>query len=417
MVVSVAVLMAYHAIRTSLAVHAREEGTLSGYERATRLAPTDPENWQKLGNYWQNEARIPDFALAIRAYREGLSVDPRSYKMWLDIAMAYEAENQVPEARAALASAERAYPLSPDAAWRYGNFLLRQDEIPEGLNNLHRSVELDPAYAAEAFSIGSKVLPDSDIGSVLKTVIPPSSETYVAVLDELVAKRQLDDAIFVWSLIYKMDPKLPLETGAGLVYSLWEAGRPRESKRVWDEASKLAHFNFPQSLPGSLIWDGGFESGANNFGFAWNYQSSSEGVQIFQDPTEKHSGTFSLRVSFDGTVDLTFHDVCEHIPIDGLTSYSFSAWVRTDSLTTDQGVRFGLWALNVPDKNAKLTTDFRGTMPWTRIESQWTAPAGAQEMEICLLRNPSDQPDNKIRGIVWIDDVAIVPQFSAMGTN
>jgi tetratricopeptide (TPR) repeat protein len=414
---SLALPMIYFATRSSLAVHARNEGTLSGYERATHLAPADPENWLSLGNYWLNEAQIPDFGLAIRAYRKGLAVNPRSYEMWLNIAMAYEAENQLPESREALDAAELAYPSSPDVEWRYGNFLLRREEIPEGLNKLRRSVDIDPARAAEAFSISSKVLPDKDINYVLSAAISQSADAYLSILDDLVAKQQLDDALIVWSLIHKIGSKLPLPTTTTLVYSLQRAGRASDAKRVWVQASDLAQLDLPQSLPGSLVWDGSFESRFKNGGYAWNYQEQANGVRILLDPIQKHSGSFSLRVSFDGTSDLTYHDVCQRIPVEGLGSYEFSAWIRTEALTTDQGVRFSFSAIDVPQKNEAVTADFQGTMPWTRVESRWIAPRDAKQMEICLLRYPSDQADNRIRGTVWIDDVAFVPTPSTSGAK
>jgi tetratricopeptide (TPR) repeat protein len=408
--VFVAIPIAYYAVISSLAVRAREERTLTGYERATRLTPTDPANWQLLGNYWQYEARIPEFGLAIRAYREGLALNPHSYEMWVDIAMAYEAENRIAEAKDAFAVAERAYPVSPDVAWRYGNFLIRQNELPAGLKKLYQSVSFDPARAGEAFHIGSKVLPDADINYLVHTVIPPSTVGYVAVLEDLTAKGQFDNGMVVWGLINEMGPDLPLHTVAQFVNSLKQAGRPRDARRVWDQASALAHLNLPQSLPGSLIWDGSFESGFNNFGYAWYYQNGLNGVQIFADTKEKRSGSVSLRVTFDGSTDLTFRDVCQRIPVTGLTSYKFSAWIRMDGLTTDQGIRFGMAALNVNHNNETVTGEFHGTLPWTRVTTQWTAPGEAQEMEICLLRFPSDQSDNKIRGTVWIDDVTLVPE-------
>ena len=63
------------------------------------------------------------------------------------------------------------------------------------------------------------------------------------------------------------------------------------------------------------------------------------GPQTGFDGQEKHSGKRSLRVSFDGSSDVAFYDVCQTVPADGGTAYELSAWMKSKDLTTDQGIR------------------------------------------------------------------------------
>ena len=62
--------------------------------------------------------------------------------------------------------------------------------------------------------------------------------------------------------------------------------------------------------PGSLIWDGGFETGVNGGGFAWVFAPASLGVQSSFDAKEKHSGERSLRLIFDGRRNVDFSGIC-----------------------------------------------------------------------------------------------------------
>jgi hypothetical protein len=40
----------------------------------------------------------------------------------------------------------------------------------------------------------------------------------------------------------------------------------------------------------------------------------------------------------------------------------------------------------------------------------WTSANDVHEVQVCLVRFPSEEAENKIQGTVWVDDVALVPQ-------
>jgi hypothetical protein len=92
------------------------------------------------------------------------------------------------------------------------------------------------------------------------------------------------------------------------------------------------------------------------------------------------------------------------------TRYRFSAWVRTRALTTDQGIRFQLHSLGTQDTSTAVTADVHGTAPWTRIELPWSSGKDVWELQVCLVRFPSEEEENKIQGTAWVDDVALVPE-------
>ncbi len=136
----------------------------------------------------------------------------------------------------------------------------------------------------------------------------------------------------------------------------------------------------PNDAPGSLIWDGGFETGVTGGGFSWVFAPASLGVQSSFDTKEKHSGERSLRLIFDGRRNVDFDGVCHIAFVEPGASYRFSAWVKTQALTTDQGVRFRLeWTENAHG-SAVETPDVHGTQPWTEVSIPWTATGdGSQQ--------------------------------------
>jgi hypothetical protein len=131
---------------------------------------------------------------------------------------------------------------------------------------------------------------------------------------------------------------------------------------------------------------------------------------ITLDRKEKHSGNRSLRLTFNGLRNVNFSDVCQYVAVEPSTSYWFSAWVRTQDISTDQGVRFGLHSVGDSENSIAWTEDVRGTQPWTQVKFLWTSGSDVRELQLCVSRLPSAKFDSKIGGSAWIDDVALVPR-------
>jgi len=405
---AVALILSYFSIRNALAAHYAGLETPEGYERATHLEPTNPRNWYLLGRYWQYNLEDPDAARAIRSYLSALSLNPGSSDIWLDLATSYESEGNLTAARDAFLHAKRVYPLSPEVSWRYGNFLLRQRELEPALAEMRHAVEADPGRGAEAFSRSLRVEPN--IEKILDRILPPIGEVYIDVIWDQITGGQTDIALQVWDRLVAIHPRVPLRDVFPLVGALRNAKRITDARRVWDQAALVAGMADLQGPPGSVLWDGGFESGVTGGGYSWLFPEGLRNVQISIDVQEKHTGNHSLRLTFDGKSIVSSTEICHYVPVQPLTSYRFSAWVKTRAVTTDQGVRFQVRSLGTEDTSVAVTPDVHGSEPWTLIELPWSSGNGVQELQVCLVRLLSDQIENKIKGTTWVDDVALVPE-------
>jgi tetratricopeptide (TPR) repeat protein len=405
---AVALILSYFSIRNALAAHYVGLQTAGGYERATSLEPANSQNWYLLGRYWQYNLEDPDAPRAIRFYLSALSLNPASSETWLDLATAYESEGDLTAARDAFLHAKRAYPLSPEVSWQYGNFLLRQRELEPAFAEMWHSVEADPEHGAEAFSRSLRVEPN--IEKILDRILPPIGDVYVDVIWDQITDGQTDIALKVWDRLVAIHPRVPLRDVFSLVGALRNAKRITDAHRVWDQAVVLAGMADLQGPPGSVLWDGGFESGVAGAGYSWFFPEGLRNLQFSVDAQEKHSGNHSLRLTFDGKAIVTSIDICHYVPVQPSTSYRFSAWVKTRAVTTDQGVRFQLRSLGTQDTSVTVTPDVHGSEPWTRLEIPWYAGNDVQEVQVCLIRLLSDQIENKIKGTTWVDDVALVPE-------
>src|ERR1700674_775970 len=405
---ALAMSLSYFSIRNARAFHFDGLQTIEGIEHATYLEPDDARNWYLLGRYWLYNLEDPDGPRAIRAYLSALSLNPRSAEIWLDLATAYELEGNLTAARDAFLHAKRAYPLSPEVSWRYGNFLLRQRELEPAFAEMRHAVEADPGRGAEAFSRSLRVEPN--IKKILDRILPPIGEVYVDVIWDQITGGQTDIALQVWDRLGAIHPPLALRDVFPLVGALRNTKRITDARRVWDQAVLVAGMADLQGPPGSVLWDGGFESGATGGGYSWLFPEGLRNEHFSIDAQEKPPGNHSLRLTFDGKSIVSSTEICHYVPVQPLTSYRFSAWVKTRAVTTDQGVRFQLRSLGKEDTSVAVTPDVHDSEPWTRIEVPWSSGNGVQELQICLVRLLSDQIENKIKGTTWVDDIALVPE-------
>ncbi len=405
---AVAIILSYFSIRNALAVHYAGLQTAEAYERATHLEPADPRNWYLLGRHWQYNLEDPDAARAIRSYLSALSLNPASWETWLDLAAAYESEANLVAARDAFLHAKKAYPLSAEVSWRYGNFLLRQGELEPAFAEMRLAVEADPKRAAEAFSrsLGA----GASIETALARVLPPISEAYLDVIRDQAIDGHTGNALKVWDRLPSLHPSFPLQDSFSLVGALMREKRISEASQVWDQAVVYAGQADLQDPPGSILWDGGFESNVEGDGFSWLISEGFRSVQVSIDTQERHSGNRSLRLVFDGKSNVNFAGVCHYVPVQPSKAYRFSAWVKTRALSTDQGIRFQLHSLGTQDTSSAVTSDVHGTASWTRVELSWSSGKDVHELHVCLVRFPSEEPDNKVQGTAWVDDVALIPE-------
>jgi tetratricopeptide (TPR) repeat protein len=400
--------LSFLSIRNARAGHNAEKGTRAGYERAAQLEPGNPENWYLLGRYWQYNLDESDPQRAVSAYRKSLSFDPLSSRTWLDLATAYELQDDVLDARDAYLHAKRVYPLSAEVAWRYGNFLLRQDEVPQAFAEIRRAVYVDPNLGGQAFSRCWRV--DPDINAILDQVLPPSPPVYLQVIRELGQAAQLPAAFVVWNRLVSLHPQLQLRDAFTFTDALIQAGQVTEARHVWSDAVALSGMPQTQDPLGSLVWDGSFESGNFGGGFAWSFAPASRGVQVSLDSRQKRSGNESLRLAFDGQRNVDFRNVCQSVPVQPGVPYRLAAWIRTQGLATDEGPRLQIsWRDSSATVASIETPDVNGTQPWTEVSASWTPGKGTQLAQICVIRHPSGM-ETRIRGSAWIDDVTLLPQ-------
>jgi tetratricopeptide (TPR) repeat protein len=403
---ALAAVLILEAARLGAAGFYAQSSDPADWERAAALEPGNAARWQRLGRYRQWDFQNADLARAISYYERAAQLQPQSPFHWLDLASAHEMAGDPSRARAAFEKAKASQPISGEVAWNYGNFLLRTGNIAQALLEIRRAVSVDPTLAPSAVSVCWRG--GIDVDRIFAEVVPPRAQTLLDAVDFFLAQQQLDAALKTWARLATLSEKIDLRRSFPFLDELIRRGQAQEAGRVWRQALAAAGRESLPGVRGSTLWDGGFEEDLANGGLGWRWLEI-PGASFGFDSAHPHSGSRSLRIDFDGTVNLDFQHLLQYVVVEPNTRYRFRTWLRLEGISTDSGLFFRVYDHPGGASLNLSTPDLIGTVPWMETELEFTTGPQARLLVIALRRATSHKLDNKLRGSIWIDDVSLEP--------
>lgn len=401
-----AVWFCYAGAKHALASHYAASNNFQNWERATRVEPDNPETWYRLGRFRQLDFDNEDLPQAISYFRRALEINPNSPYYKLDLAGALETAGNNDEADREFQAAQASYPISAEVAWKYGNFLLRRDRLPEAYAQIHHAVAVEPTLLPLAISRVWHSNPDVRV--LLDQVLPDTPEAYSNAVAFLAGEQNPTAAVEAWNRLVRKDPHTDWKRSFVLIDMLVAQEKFDQAGDVWRQAIAMDAGTASGYSGNSQIYDGGFERDIADGGFGWRLTNLHD-ADFDYDSDEKHSGSRSARLTFGGTENLTYNGLSQSVLVAPGTRYRFQGFLRTDRISTDSGIRFEI----LDPKNQKdldlLTANETGTVPWTMEQAEFTTGPQTHVIAVRIVRKPSERLDNKIRGTVWVDDVSLVP--------
>ncbi len=186
---------------------------------------------------------------------------------------------------------------------------------------------------------------------------------------------------------------------------LLKNNQPEAASHAWVQYAANRDPNYPDttvSLTAASIAPTGSQ-------FDWTVEEA-PGANIDFDKIRSHAGSRSLRIDFNGAQNLSSVGLHQTVFLKP-GRYRFHAYVRSNDLSTDEGISFRVANERAP-KNLSFTTEpVLGSHDWTLVQHSFVvSPAAAGLIHIRLVRTPSLRFDNLIKGTLWIDDVSISPE-------
>jgi hypothetical protein len=214
-------------------------------------------------------------------------------------------------------------------------------------------------------------------------------------------EREVDDAGAAWVWLAR-NHFTDGRTASEYLDALVKAREYRSAARMWTQYLGNRAGDYPEP---NTLFNGGFEMEPTGAIFDWRIETE-PGVDASLDSHEAHSGKSSLKLHFSGGQNLRYHHVTQTAYANA-GRYRFLASIKTAGITTDEGIRFHIFAEGPAAKLDIMTEPIGGTTPWTRIEKAFSVPGNINVVNVEITRLPSLKFENQIAGDVWIDDASL----------
>ena len=333
-----------------------------------------------------DEGPSQDLANAQRILEQLLATNAASAEQWWSLGAVLAKTGQMEKGRYCYLRAAELAPNSVEAQLAVASFYINAGEGRSALPYLGKILDRTGLYDDTVFNyLDALKLDFNQIAA--HSGVSAQSRGAQSYFRHLLSTGDVDNARKAWHWLNPASADAKLADD--YVTFLANKGLADEAAQTWDT-------KWGESQT-ALLHNGEFERDPSAAFFDWRI-SSRQHVGVSRDEMVFHAGRSSLRIQFDGQENLDYAGISQRVFLQP-GAYRLSAFVRTQDITTDQGV--ALRILNV--ETEKVT----GTVDWKQLEAAVVVPFPARIVEIQMVRHPSLRFDSKIAGTAWIDSVTL----------
>lgn len=328
---------------------------------------------------------------ALRLHERQLAQNAASVYQWMKTAHALSGVGDDPMAWYAVATARQLGKSVAPAQMEAVHFYVAAGVSDAVLETGKHVLELVPYYDSFLFRYYQQlgVTPEE----MLSRGLPDGPRAVSSLLGYSIESKDAVLAKQTWAKMSASGWRTQAGVGAYSKFLL-AAGQPGQAWSVWQSFYEL------RQAPGG-IFNPGFERDPVDGPFDWHW-TELPGVETKITSTEAHTGRRSLEIAFGGERNVDYAQVISSV-VAGPGSYSLKAYVKSDGITTNQGV--GL-ELRDSERLIAASEPLTGTSDWHPVSLLFHLPE-VRWLTLGLARHPSVKFDNKIAGRFWLDDVSI----------
>ena len=365
---------------------------------AINLAPKDPAARWLAASAEANGPAENRLDSAAKLLEEAVRLSPFDYRWRVELGRAYE---QADNPRSAEIEFKRAVELAPTYAyprWHLGNFYLRQDRINDAFAELRKSADSNRTYREQVFSLAWDYF-DKDPEKVEQLAADtPDSRASLALF--FAARGKASESLRIWNLLTENEKSANPQIAKSIAHGLF-------IQRIFPQALEFSRqLGIDADSSPNEVTNPGFErviGAEEDSRFDWRINRTEAKIDISTDPSVKHSGSRSLKLSFRTYTKPELYNIFQTVVVEPNKNYKLSFWVRTENLKTSGGPLIQTVNANDDVPLAASKAFQTGTNDWQEYSIDFRTPENCNGIIIRTVRQPcGDQCP--IVGTVWYDD-------------
>lgn len=325
--------------------------------------------------------------------------NPASAQGWLRMGQFLLMENQPEKARSCIERSVALAPHSPPVLLEAAAFFHATGRGSQGLELMSRVLAATREYDDVIFSFYRRA---ADVALVLRQGLPREPSAARSYFLHLLQQRDSPGARLAWDWLSRSKFADRAVVRRYLLH-LIEDGLYDEAAGVFESFLPLQERLFG----GNRIAHGGLEAESSGTPLDWVVTANPHATAR-RDNSSAREGSWSLRVEFDGQANLEYRHVAQQAIVSP-GRWKLQAWVRTQNLTSDQGVGLRIFEARPAPNWQVWSESVSGDSDWRLLETTVTIPPAVRLVQVEIVRRPSRRLDNKIGGVAWIDAVSLTP--------
>jgi len=351
------------------------------YERAIQYDPENADYRFALAQIYNYSTQYLDIERAREQYLAATRLNPYRSSHWLELSKLYEQEAEAELARSAMEKALETDPNWAQMHWSAANLYFRLGDLGAADFEMRRAADLDVSYLTQVLDLVWRAYGDPEV--IVPTHVPNTKAANLLALNYFIGQGSEVGADLSWDRLKIFNTRTQ-ERFEYFNYLL-SRGQPHVAYEVF------VHAMDEDRIAG--VFNGGFEQTPMNGGFDWQI-SSTLNEEARRVTTESRDGMGSLRIEFGGESNVNYQRVSHRLPVEPGQSYELTFWMRTDRISTDEGVY-----VEIEGQRSEAPL---GTTYWDEFTIPFTA--SSEMTTIRVRRNPSRKLDNRLNGTVWLDE-------------
>ena len=347
---------------------------------------------------------------ALQEFDQAVALRPNDYALWLELGRARDGAGDTPGAIAAFSESVRLAPFYARPRWQLGNALFRSGRMAEAFKELRLAVESNPKLTLQALALIWTAL-NGNVAEVELVLAPLSPAIETALARFLIKQGKFADAM----RHFRAAGGISIDEQRAMASDLIAARNFDAAYEVWATGREKA-------AASGLIDNGGFEEpiALDQTGFGWQLAQNQQGIQVALDPSERRSGSYSLRVDWSGNADSLLAIASQLVLVEPGSRYQLKFSARGADL-----VMLGLPSVSVIDPNdASAAGDYRqaaiarstalpkGTGDWQNYQVDFATPASTRAVIVRIHRESCTIQPCPAFGHTWFDEFSLskIPQ-------